>query len=137
MQSDKPKIGLGRGLGALIGPAAGTPMTFHDSSPASSEEFSRPSFVDGEPIAPVSSASTETLSSGQIHTLDPEKIRVNAEQPRTIFADDALDELAESIREHGILQPLVVTETGPGEFELIAGERILRGGVGEGERSRS
>lgn len=126
MQSDKPKIGLGRGLGALIGPAAGTPMTFHDSSPASSEEFSRPSLVDGEPIAPVSSASTETLSSGQIHTLDPEKIRVNAEQPRTIFADDALDELAESIREHGILQPLVVTETGPGEFELIAGERRLR-----------
>lgn len=103
MQSDKPKMGLGRGLGALIGPAAGTPMTFR----APLEEPSSP-------------------SSGVVQTLDPQSIRVNAEQPRTVFADDALDELAESIREHGILQPLVVSETAPGEYELIAGERRLR-----------
>lgn len=113
MSSDKPKLGLGRGLGALIGPVAGAPLAFtsQKSEPVQEEYVS----------APDSSEVSNTL-----RMLDPQKIRVNAEQPRTVFADDALDELAESIREHGILQPLVVTETAPGEYELIAGERRLR-----------
>lgn len=120
MQSDnKPKIGLGRGLGALIGPAAGhsaalrpVPQTIVEPEPVI-----RPSVFNEPPDEEIA---------GPVHELDPQKIRVNAEQPRTVFADTALDELAESIREHGILQPLVVTETAPGEYELIAGERRLR-----------
>lgn len=114
MASDhKPKMGLGRGLGALIGPAAGAPLAFTSTK------------SEPEETAPLSrSASSE--GAGTLRMLDPQKIRVNVEQPRTVFADDALDELAESIREHGILQPLVVTETAPGEYELIAGERRLR-----------
>jgi ParB family transcriptional regulator, chromosome partitioning protein len=113
MSSDKPKLGLGRGLGALIGPAAGASLAFtsQKSEPAKEENV----FTSG---------SSEALNT--LRMIDPQKIRVNAEQPRTVFADDALDELAESIREHGILQPLVVTETAPGEYELIAGERRLR-----------
>ena len=120
MSSDKPKIGLGRGLGALIGPAAGAPMTFKSAQPESEP------VVEERPPSSFSSSSDEAPSSSTLRMIDPQQIRVNVEQPRTVFADDALDELAESIREHGILQPLVVTETAPGEYELIAGERRLR-----------
>jgi ParB family transcriptional regulator, chromosome partitioning protein len=52
-------------------------------------------------------------------------IRPNPMQPRQRFADEAIDELAESIRQKGILQPLLVRRTSSG-FELIAGERRLR-----------
>lgn len=50
----------------------------------------------------------------------------NARQPRTVFADEPLQELAASIREFGILQPLLVKPIGDGRYELIAGERRLR-----------
>lgn len=53
-------------------------------------------------------------------------IEPNPRQPRTIFNDEALSELADSIREHGILQPLVVRSLGGGHYELVAGERRLR-----------
>jgi ParB family transcriptional regulator, chromosome partitioning protein len=54
-----------------------------------------------------------------------ESIVPNPRQPRTIFDNEALEELAASIREHGVLQPLVVRPKGD-EYELIAGERRLR-----------
>lgn len=50
----------------------------------------------------------------------------NRYQPRTVFDEDKIRELAESIREQGLIQPLVVTKMGDGRFELIAGERRLR-----------
>lgn len=50
----------------------------------------------------------------------------NQRQPRTHFDEAALDELAESIKEHGILQPLIVRPISEGKYELIAGERRLR-----------
>jgi len=52
-------------------------------------------------------------------------IRPNPYQPRKEFDKDALNELAESIKEHGVIQPIIVRETNPG-YELIAGERRLR-----------
>lgn len=55
-----------------------------------------------------------------------DRIDANPEQPRTRFNDAALAELAASIREAGIIQPLVVSETGDGRYALIAGERRLR-----------
>jgi ParB family transcriptional regulator, chromosome partitioning protein len=53
-------------------------------------------------------------------------IRQNPRQPRTQFDEAALDELADSIREHGIIQPLIVSQREEGRFELIAGERRWR-----------
>ena len=53
-------------------------------------------------------------------------IAPNPKQPRTHFDDEALTSLAASIREVGILQPLVVRRTEEGSYELIAGERRLR-----------
>ncbi|MEA2552110.1 MAG: ParB family transcriptional regulator, chromosome partitioning protein [Fimbriimonadaceae bacterium] len=50
----------------------------------------------------------------------------NPRQPRTVFEASALEELADSIREHGVLQPLVVRPKNESSYELIAGERRLR-----------
>lgn len=58
--------------------------------------------------------------------LDPRIISVNRDQPRRVFDDGALEDLAQSIRGRGILQPLVVHRNSTGDYELIAGERRLR-----------
>jgi ParB family transcriptional regulator, chromosome partitioning protein len=55
-----------------------------------------------------------------------ESIVPNQRQPRTHFDESSLEELASSIREYGVLQPLIVRPLGDGQFELIAGERRLR-----------
>jgi ParB family chromosome partitioning protein len=54
------------------------------------------------------------------------QIIANRYQPRTVFAEDELEGLAQSIKEHGVLQPIVVRRKGDGVYELIAGERRLR-----------
>jgi len=61
----------------------------------------------------------------RIIKVDPNLIAINPWQPRQSFSDTALNDLVESIREHGIIQPLIVTKTN-GKYELIAGERRLR-----------
>lgn len=61
-----------------------------------------------------------------VRQISVEAIRENRSQPRTRFDEQALDELAASIREHGLIQPLIVSEDAPGRYELIAGERRLR-----------
>ena len=65
------------------------------------------------------------METGRVVFLPERSIRPNPNQPRKIFQPEALDELAESIRQHGILQPLSVRRAGDG-YELIAGERRLR-----------
>jgi ParB family chromosome partitioning protein len=89
---------LGRGLAALI-PSAG--------------ETAAP----GSHPAPAGSG---------LRTLDIESIHPSSKQPRKHFDDSRLDELAESIRSQGIIQPLVVRVREGGGFELIAGERRWR-----------
>lgn len=65
------------------------------------------------------------METGRVMFLPARAIRPNPAQPRTVFRQEALEELAESIRQHGILQPLSVRRVGNG-YELIAGERRLR-----------
>lgn len=60
-----------------------------------------------------------------MHTVGIHEVIPNPYQPRKLFNDDALQELAESIREHGVIQPLLVRKVA-GRLELIAGERRLR-----------
>ncbi len=55
-----------------------------------------------------------------------EKIRSNPYQPRNIFDEQSLKELVNSIKEHGLIQPLIVTKISDDQYELIAGERRLR-----------
>lgn len=65
------------------------------------------------------------METGRVVFLPENSIRPNPSQPRKVFAPESLDELAESIRRHGILQPLSVRRQG-NAYELIAGERRLR-----------
>jgi ParB family transcriptional regulator, chromosome partitioning protein len=90
------KPALGRGLGALLG--GNPPLTQSAPAPDNRERVLR---------VPLN------------------KIRASALQPRKEFSDEALRELADSIREQGIVQPLIVRER-DGFFELIAGERRWR-----------
>ena len=65
------------------------------------------------------------METGRVVFLPARSIRPNPAQPRKVFRADALEELSDSIRRHGILQPLSVRRSGIG-YELIAGERRLR-----------
>ena len=71
------------------------------------------------------------METGRVVFLPAKAIVPNPAQPRKVFREDALGELTESIRQHGILQPLSVRRTGTG-YELIAGERRLRAGIQAG-----
>lgn len=104
MASSRQRRGLGRGLGALI--------VNTDSQQQTSD-----------------SKSSSDADGGGVRNVDIDHIRPNPRQPRTEFDDASLAELAASIREHGVLQPLIVTQAPEDRSEqywLIAGERRLR-----------
>jgi len=71
------------------------------------------------------------METGRVVFLPPKAICPNPSQPRKLFREEPLGELAESIRQHGILQPLSVRRVGA-RYELIAGERRLRAGIQAG-----
>jgi ParB family chromosome partitioning protein len=102
------KPALGRGLGALL---AGSPAA---TAPATAL-----------PAVAVAAPAPLPDSRDRVQRVPLNKIRATAMQPRKEFAPEALKELADSIREQGIVQPLIVRERG-GFFELIAGERRWR-----------
>jgi ParB family chromosome partitioning protein len=91
---------LGRGLAALIGDV--------DEDPSASQALS-----SSEPPRRPRRAPVESL-------------KANPRNPRRTFRDEELTELAESIKERGIIQPIVVREAGDGTYEIIAGERRWR-----------
>jgi len=97
------KPALGRGLGALLG--------------------GNPSLT--QPAPPLAVGSATPADRDRVQRVALNRIRPSALQPRKEFAVEALQELADSIREQGIVQPLIVRER-DGFFELIAGERRWR-----------
>src|SRR2546421_3009615 len=103
-----PRNALGRGLGALI------------REPEPQVPAPQPPAAIGTDVAPI----REAMSAGQQH-LDIDLIDPSPFQPRTRFREEALEELARSIRASGIIQPLVVRPMG-NRFQLIAGERRWR-----------
>ena len=68
----------------------------------------------------------EDKAVSELRTITIANVTANPHQPRRLFEPEALQELANSIREHGLLQPIVVTEKGEGKYELVAGERRWR-----------
>ena len=68
----------------------------------------------------------QSLADMGLSTLPIEVIRLNRHQPRKNFNQDKLNELAESIKENGIIQPLIVSKTQSSDYMLIAGERRLQ-----------
>lgn len=82
----------------------------------------------GELLGEVESAyenSTRSNKSG-VFKIDVTAIKANPNQPRKIFDEEKLNDLSESIREHGLLQPIIVIENEDSTYTLVAGERRLR-----------
>ena len=82
----------------------------------------------GELLGEVESAyenSTRSNKSG-VFKIEVTAIKANPNQPRKIFDEEKLNDLSESIKEHGLLQPIVVIENGNNSYTLVAGERRLR-----------
>ncbi len=123
------KGGLGRGLAALIptAPAPELPI----SGPAAIDMSLRrreqlpPDWrgpLRDEPV----DAGPGAVTGAEYREIDVAAISPNPHQPRTAFDEEALIELEHSIREFGLLQPIVVREAGPGRFQLVMGERRWR-----------
>ncbi len=69
-----------------------------------------------------------SFADARVEEVDITLVVPNPYQPRKVFEPESLQELAESIREHGVVQPLVVTEV-PGGYEIVVGERRFRAAV--------
>ena len=113
--------GLGRGLGALIPPSpllADGDVARGAAAPAAVGQVPA-----GEPGVPGSLAE---VAGARYEEIAVTAITPNPRQPRRSFDEDTLDELAESIRQVGLLQPVVVRATAPGRYELVTGERRWR-----------
>lgn len=130
----QPKRGLGRGLDALFGsPARAEPelqpaREEHATEPVATMQPPPPSAPAApDPVPPPAQAAPSTALRGRApDELDIDLISPNPEQPRTHFEPEKLRELADSIREHGVIQPLIVTRDAEGSYRLIAGERRLQ-----------
>jgi ParB family chromosome partitioning protein len=110
----QPKRGLGKGLGALIPTGPPTSASSQGSySPSARAAYGEDQLADG-------------LSGIYLEELPVEMIVPNPRQPRQVFDDDSLAELAASIEAVGLLQPVVVRPAPRGQYELIMGERRWR-----------
>jgi ParB family chromosome partitioning protein len=140
--------GLGRGLGALI-PAAASPVGTPGSPGAVAPAIANPERgiaavkvaglngaggVASLPVRPIEDAppavpsELKPVDGAYFAELPIQSITPNPRQPREVFDEEALAELVTSIREVGLLQPIVVRQVGPERYELIMGERRLRAG---------
>lgn len=78
-----------------------------------------------ETATPVSATATSAVSTHQLVSIPVEQIVPNPFQPRILFSEVELDELADSVAKHGVMQPIVIRQTARG-YELVAGERRWR-----------
>jgi ParB family transcriptional regulator, chromosome partitioning protein len=114
----KGGLGLGRGLDALMGTSQTAEINQIEHAETSASG-----------VHPVTSAKLpegiEVDDDGGLW-VDPGRLQPNPKQPRTEFNAQAMEELADSIREHGIVQPIIIEPSGGGKFYIIAGERRTR-----------
>jgi len=150
----KPRIGgLGRGLGALIPTAA--PRETAPDEPSAPDRVAVDDTAAADPVVdrdphPAGEAAREQsadehvpddaraaapdlvpVTGAEFAELRLDQIRANAKQPRQVFDEDALAELTHSVREFGVLQPVVVRPLDDG-YELVMGERRLRAAAAAG-----
>ena len=128
--ANPPRRGLGRGLGSLIPTAPSQPAPPRTGAPAGSA--SNGSGTDGSGADRTTRTDAQTgvaggnVAGAYFAELPISQVRPNARQPRQVFEEEALAELVHSIREVGLLQPVVVRRTGEDSYELIMGERRWR-----------
>ena len=116
------RTGLGRGIGALIPTADQSERPVDVFFPGANL---RPA-TDQTSDQPAAEADLEVVPGIHLIQVDPQKIVPNPRQPRTHFNAEDLAELVHSVREFGVLQPVVVRKNSDGEYELIMGERRTR-----------
>lgn len=123
------KKALGRGLGSLLGGPGVSPGVAQsqtkeekkpDCTPVTTQETSQKTGVSSQTTQP------EVTPGSKVWALPIEKLQQGKNQPRNHFEKGALEELAQSIKNHGILQPILVRKLLSGKFEIIAGERRWR-----------
>lgn len=108
MQMSSKKSALGKGLSALLS---------DEETDITSKAVGKVSKTDDE-------GSSTTV--GSISEIEISQIETNPFQPRTVFEKEHLIELADSIKEHGIIQPITVRKLGYDKYQLISGERRFR-----------
>lgn len=118
----KPKGGLGRGLGSLIPQRPESEESEQESVAASGIGRTRGGEVGEAATGP----------SAGVLQVPVENISPNPRQPRQELQPDELGDLADSIREHGVLQPIVVTRSDTNKYNIIAGERRWRASMQAG-----
>lgn len=110
MAAQKKTRGLGRGLDALFGDVE---VNSARKAPAR------------KPEPKAAAPEKEEVPEGDLRYIDINDIKPNSSQPRKSFDEDKLEELAESIEQHGLIQPIVLRAAGQG-YEIVAGERRWR-----------
>lgn len=109
--------GLGRGLGELFQ---------RTEDMATATESPQPEQTAATTVGTIANTAAEMPDGSYFQELPVEEISANPKQPRSIFGEEELTELAESIKEVGLLQPIVVRRLDEGRYELVMGERRLR-----------
>ena len=116
MAASKKTRGLGKGLDALFGDAEVTLQSRTEKNSKNEDE---------ETEDPKQKVDKNEKTGGGIDYIDINDIKPNSNQPRKTFDEDKLNELAASIEEHGLIQPLVLRKAEKG-YEIVAGERRWR-----------
>jgi ParB family chromosome partitioning protein len=129
MNTTPPRRGLGRGLGSLIptSPSAPpAPAPGRDTGGEVVNGSSTAGSTSNNGASATDQAARGTVAGAYFAELPITQVRPNARQPRQVFEEEALAELVHSIREVGLLQPVVVRKSGEDSYELIMGERRWR-----------
>ncbi|MEK6774842.1 MAG: ParB/RepB/Spo0J family partition protein [Bdellovibrionota bacterium] len=121
IENKNKKKALGRGLGSLFNKEQD--QTY---SAPKEESFEIKNPIETTKSALTSETATPAQGEGRVWQISIEKIKAGAYQPRNTFEKESLEELAQSIRQNGILQPIIVRKTKDASFEIVAGERRWR-----------
>lgn len=90
------------------------------------ENLSRKGWHREIPVFKTKVSFNETFEDMQVVRIPIEQLSVNPQQPRKVFKEEELDELASSIKDYGVLQPILVMKMGENRYSIIAGERRYR-----------
>lgn len=126
-ESANKKKGLGRGLGSLLG--GDSPTMQSDTQTTNRPQMT--THLNTQVAAP-SGVSAPTVQANQVNTegkvwqVAIDKLVSGEYQPRQNFKKESLQDLAQSIKENGILQPIIARKSGSGRLEIVAGERRWR-----------
>lgn len=123
-------MALGKGLSSLIPPKSTRIKVNSSADPSSDISFTTRTINsdEGEVVQDIPGVESDIITGSFDGALeiDIDRIRNNSRQPRKEFNESKIAELSDSIKNYGIIEPLVLSNEGGGEYELIAGERRLR-----------